>query len=123
MKILRKETHELPVQLTPDETLDKAQELARVIQETGQEEDRQKNLKDQMKARLSELTARRTRLSLIVARGEEYRDVEIAMTLTDEGMIQEVRLDTEEIIRTRPPKDDERQFMMGAGSVNAPAGA
>ena len=112
MNILLTTTKKLPVKLTDIEVLAKGSELASTIQEVGSEEESQKNLKDQMKAKLSELAARQTRLAIIVATRTEYRDVEVQVEGTEDGQIREVRLDTGEIMLTRPPRDDERQFAL-----------
>ena len=87
----------------------KAKEMAQAIQDASQEEDRQKNIKEQLKAKLSELLAKQTRLSLLVSREEEYRDVEVRSFFNTEGKVEEVRMDTGEIFATRPPREDERQ--------------
>ena len=55
---LKSITRSLPVQLTNDELRAKGSELAAVIQDVKGEEDRQADLKAQMKARLTELDAR-----------------------------------------------------------------
>lgn len=110
--ILKTHTLLLATPLTQDEVLALARELANTVQAVGAEEALQKNLKDQMKAKLSELQARQTRLSIVVATGKEYRNVEVEVCLLDTGQVQEVRLDTGEIVTTRTPYDSERQLML-----------
>ncbi len=109
MNIIKVSTNRLPCQLDDTEVLSTAKELADAIQETAAEEEAQKNLKDQMKAKLSELVARTTRLAIVVATRQEYRDVEVTTQYQADGQVQEVRGDTGEIILVRPPREDERQ--------------
>ena len=112
MTTIRTHSQLLPVMLTQEEILALSRELAHTVQTVGAEAEHQKNLKDSMKAKMSELQARMTRISLVVAAGTEYRQVEVEYRLTAEGLIQEVRLDTGEIQITRPPHDSERQLIL-----------
>lgn len=124
MFILNTRTQKLPTALSQDELLVYAMELANTVQAMGAEVEEQKNLKDQMKAKLSELQARQTRISIVVATGKEYRDVEIQLRMEDHGLIQEVRTDTGEVIQTRPPTDQERQLALDLKSIkDTPVGA
>ena len=101
----------------------RSRDLAQTVQEMGAEQDHQKNLKDQMKSRISELEARTTRLANVVAMGEELREVEVESQLVLDGAIgghvEEIRKDTGEIILTRPPRDDERQMLLELGKAGA----
>ena len=119
MQIIKVHTQMLPSILTKEETLALALELANTVQAMGAEAELQKNLKDQMKAKLSELQAKQTRLSIVVATGKEYRNVEVELRLTESGQVQEVRLDTGEIIITRPPYDSERQLLLAPTAKEA----
>lgn len=106
---IKSETRSLPCKLTDIELRQRADELALTIQEVNSEEDRQKNLKDQMKAKMSELQSRSTRLALVVSRREEYRDVEVTIEMREDGNMMETRRDTAEVLCIRPPRDFERQ--------------
>ena len=66
-----------------------------------------------MKARLTELQSRQTQLAIRVSKREEYRDVNVENRI-EADIVQECRLDTGEIINTRPARDDERQLALGA---------
>lgn len=110
MQIIKTQSQYLPTTLSQEEVMVLALELANTVQATGAEIELQKNIKDQMKAKLSELQARQTRLSIVVATGKEYRDVEVQSCLTEHGLVQEVRTDTGEVLITRPPNDRERQL-------------
>ena len=114
MTIIKLHTQMLPTTLTHEELLTLSRELANTVQATGAEVELQKNIKDQMKAKLSELQAKLTRLSIMVATGTAYRNVEVEVSLLDTGQVQETRLDTGEIIGTRSPYDSERQLMLAS---------
>jgi len=105
-------TRTLPVILTDDEVRQTGHQLASTIQDIDSEERRQTDIKMQMKARLTELSAKQTRLALMVTRAEDFRDVEIHAILDDKGMVKEVRSDTKEVLTTRPLLDEERQRML-----------
>ena len=119
MQILKVHTQMLATVLTQEELLAQAMELANTVQAMGAEMELQKNLKDQMKAKLSELQAKQTRLSIVIATGKEYRNVEVELHLVEGGLVQEVRLDTGDIILTRPPHDSERQLVLTADGKEA----
>ena len=86
-----------------------ALEMANSIQAMAVEVEVQKNLKDQMKAKLSELQAQQTRLSKVVASGIDYRLADVEVRWVNKDTITEVRLDTGEILITRGPRESERQ--------------
>ena len=114
MKTIRNETRKMPVKLTDVELLEQAGELAHTYQEIADESDNQASLKAQMKARLMELDARQSRLASVVATKTDYRDVEIEVNMSDDGVVQEVRKDTGEIITTRPLREDEKQLHLAS---------
>ena len=100
----------VPCRLTDAELLTRADELSVVVQETTAEEGRQTDIKAQMKARLTELAARKTRLALTIGRKEEHRDVDVAHVADlQAGTVTVVRTDTGEAMETRLMTDDERQ--------------
>ncbi len=114
MKELARTSTTLPVKLTEGELRTKGDELAVVCQQVDEEEVSQKNLKDQMKAKLSELESRRTRLALVISRREEYREIEVVRQISETGdIVTETRTDTGEILQTRPARDNERQQALG----------
>lgn len=112
VQIITVTTQKLPVVLSPDGIMDAARELASVIQADAVELEDQKTMKEQMKARLSELQARQSRLASVVASGKEYRDVEVEVRFVDAEHVEEVRKDTGEVIVNRPPRDHERQLFL-----------
>lgn len=110
MKLLRTETRHLPVRLTSDELLDRGTRLSAVIQDFNAEENRQIDMKTQMKARLTELDAKKTQLAIVIGRREEDRDVSCDVFADYERLvIDTVRQDTGEVVNTRKMTEEERQ--------------
>jgi len=111
--IIKVSTRRLPCKLCDDELRQKGDELAVTCQEISNEEQNQKQIKDQLKLKMSELESRQGSLALIISRREEYRDVEVEVefleTGDNAGQVRETRKDTGEILVTRPPTDYERQ--------------
>jgi len=110
LPILRRYTATLDCELTDKEILAYGRELASVNQEVAAEEDRQNSLKQELKARIAGLEARRTEISAKVNRGKELREVQIEVLADFKiDMATEVRTDTGEIYRERPLRDEEKQ--------------
>lgn len=108
--LLKSLTRNLPCRLTDDELRQRGDSLAEVVQELHAEDDRQADVKAQMKARLTELEAKQTRYAIVISRREEYRDVECDLFAdTVRGTVDIVRRDTGDTIETRPITEDERQ--------------
>jgi len=100
----------LAVPLTNDERLEFGDKLAEVNQDILAEEVRHISVKQEIKAKLTELQAQRERLAVIVARKEETRSVEVEAVLDyAKEEYRRTRLDTGEVINRRPMNDDERQ--------------
>lgn len=110
--ILDTPTRSLPCKLANKEIIIKCKELAKLVRELNEEEQRQSDEKAQMKARLSQLTNRMQLLSRIVDKGEEDRPVGIIIQAHDNDLVQEIRNDTGEIIVSRPALDKERQLAL-----------
>lgn len=110
LKIIRTENRILPVKLHEDELRDRGDKLAAVIQDLNAEESRQVDQKAQMKARLSELDARKTQLAIVISRREEDRDVAVDVFANYVGgLVEVVRRDTGEVISKRRMTEEERQ--------------
>ena len=110
MQFLRHYTATLDCDLTDKEVLAYGRELASVNQEVAAEEDLQNSLKQELKARIAGLEARRTEVSAKVNRGKEVREVRIEVQADFKaGMATEIRTDTGEIYRERPLRDEEKQ--------------
>lgn len=116
---IKRVTRNLPCRLTEPELLARADELSVVVQETNAEEGRQADVKAQMKARLTELDARKTRLAITIGRKEEYRDVEVELMADLQAQTVTVyRMDTSEATETRPMSEQEKQATL---PLEAPA--
>ena len=104
------ETRTLPCRLSQEELLDRGHELAKVSQDVDAEEDRQTQVKAELKATMAELEARRAKLSSTVYRQEEYREVKCdTIGDTRRGVVDVVRHDTGEVVTSRAMTDEERQ--------------
>ena len=110
MPTLRRYTTTLDCELKDHEILAYGRELAQVTSEAESEESRQASIKKEMAAKLAGLEARRTEISAKVNRGRELRDVQVEVTADfTAGTATETRLDTGEIVRERPLRDEEKQ--------------
>ena len=118
MTLLKITTQLLPVLMTREEVEEHAKQLAAGWAKLGYEQELQKTARDQMKARISEIQAELTHESLLVSSRTEYRTVEVETRLSDDGQVQEVRLDTGEIIKTRQPYESERQLTLAPKDVS-----
>src|SRR5205814_1447675 len=109
-RILDRKMLDLAVKLTADEQLERGRSLAEALENIRGEEARQDSIKQQMKATIAELEARRDRLMSVVSRGEELRPVQCEDIATfSTGKMARVRLDTGEVIFERSLSDTERQ--------------
>lgn len=117
LKVLRTEARFLPVKLDQDELRDRGDKLAAVIQDLNAEENRQVDMKAQMKARLSELDAKKTQLAIVISRREEDRDVQVDI-FADYGraVMEVVRRDTGEVLNSRRMTEEERQQALPIGA-------
>lgn len=107
---LKEVTRNLPCRLTDAELLVRADDLSVAVQEITAEENRQTDVKAQMKARLTELDSRKTRLAITVGRKEEYRDIRCELSADlQAGTVTTIRTDTGEAMETRPMSESERQ--------------
>ena len=107
--IIGSEARNLPCKLSDDDLRERADELATTVQAIENEEARQASVKAELKAKMTELVSRQSRLAQVVSRKEEYRDVKVLLELHTNDLLAEIREDTGEIIRTRPAKDYELQ--------------
>ena len=106
----RHKTENLACRLTDDELRGYGDDLAGVVQDISAETDRQTDLKSQMKARMTELEARKSQLAIKISRREEYREVDVIVTHDyANGVVTRDRTDTGKRIHERPLHDDERQ--------------
>jgi hypothetical protein len=115
VQLKRTENRNLPVRLTELELRDRGDALAAVIQDLKAEEDRQVDTKAHMKARLSELDAKKTQLAIVICRREEPRDVQVDVFFDySRQIVESVRRDTGECIHTRRMDEHEKQMPLPA---------
>lgn len=108
--IAKTENRSLPVKLTETELRERGDSLAAVIQDLNAEENRQVDMKTQMKARITELDAKQTQLAITISRREEYRDVTCDVWHDyDKLKVETVRRDTGETIHARGMTQEEMQ--------------
>lgn len=113
IKLVRTETRVLPVKLDADELRDRGDKLAAVIQDLNAEENRQIDIKTQMKARLTELDSRKTQLAIVISRREEDRDVLVDVFHNYvKFTVETARRDTGEVINARRMTEEERQQLL-----------
>ncbi len=117
VQVITVTTQKLPITLTPERRMEVAMDLADTVSAIAVETEGQVAMKGQMKAKLSELQARQSRLASVVSTGKEYQDVEVEVRFLDGEHVEEVRKDTGEIVLTRPPRDHERQLFLKPGAV------
>ena len=117
MEHIGTQVRSLACKLTDAEKQKIGAELGQAWQDFTTEQSWQTSQKAEMKARMTEIEARMTRLSQVLSRGDEMRAVNVTKALLDNGMVQEVREDTGEIIAIRPVRDEERQLTMAPEPV------
>ncbi len=109
-RVVKRSTMSLVTPLSPKEFIQRARDLAQTTEDMGELEKRHEMLKKQMKSEQAEIEAKRAVLSTIVARGEEYRDVEVEERIyAGDKKCLRVRLDTGEIIHERALTAEEQQ--------------
>lgn len=111
MRILKRETERLLVELTQPEFNAKAKDLAEKHEQLAILREVQKERKAEMKLELEAIEQERTELARVVQRRAEERDVEVEMHADDaRGVLSYVRMDTGEVYRERPMGAGERQL-------------
>ena len=107
----------LRVSLTPDELLVKSRELARYLQETRDLEESIARERKQQSEMLKDRREEAQRLAEDVATGTEVREVSCVEVLRyRERLVDIVRIDNHEVVRTRAMQPEERQrdlFVVG----------
>jgi hypothetical protein len=103
----------LRCQLTPQEHLAKAQEMARAHNDVAAEIQRQTDVKTELKARLSRLEGILDELSTVVGSGHEWRTVIVSEVFSyATRTVTKVRTDTGETLSERGMSDQEMQMAL-----------
>lgn len=101
----------LPVMLTDDERLEKADELAEASQAVDNANANKRYVLSQMQTEIKTAEARREKLAGIVSSKREYREVTVEVQFDfEKGEYREIRTDTGELVTQRSMTDDERQI-------------
>lgn len=97
-----KESRILPVSLTPDEVRERGEMLARELESLANLEATQAGQRKEMKEELEEKSGQVSSIARVVRDRIEYRPVECECRLNMAlGLVEEVRLDTGEILKSR----------------------
>lgn len=100
----------LPVQLTDEERLEFANTLAKANQAVEHAIDEKKYLNSQAGSRVKQAEAHRDEITNIVSSGKEWREVIVHRKFDyEKGILTETRIDTGEVIASRPLTDAEKQ--------------
>jgi len=103
------ESRFLRVPLTPDEQRERGQQLARAFAELADAQARHKTARDHQKDEENQIEGRIAKLASIVREGFEERAVPVEMRIdVGLGMVEEVRTDTGEIVKTREATRDDK---------------
>lgn len=101
---------QLPVILTPDERLARGTQAAQLVEEIEAVEAEKKEITTELGRRLKRLRREVSTLSQAVRTGKEYQPVEVVQKANPERMtVETMRLDTYEVIDSRPMTVAERQ--------------
>lgn len=110
MPTIKRYTATLDCILTDTEILALGRELASINAAIATEESNQVSIKKEMASKLAGLEAKASEISAKVNRGKELRDVQIEVVADlITGTATEIRMDTGEVHRERPLRDDEKQ--------------
>ena len=108
--VLYDERESLLCTLTVHEYMARAAALARAVQDVKSEQDHQTEQKAKMKSTLTKFEGERDRLTMVVSRKAEARDVRVlGKPDYDMGLLRYYRTDTGEEIRSRSLTEFERQ--------------
>jgi hypothetical protein len=117
---LKSVTRSLVCKLTRDELLERADDLSSVVQQIAVEENRQTEVKQQLKSDMAALVAQQSKLASIVRGKEEFRDIDCRQTLdVERAMVSVVRADSGEEIATRNATVEEMQRHLPLEPVTA----
>lgn len=112
-KVLHEGTEDLPVPLTDEELNDTGARLARLHEEASAHLAHSKDVKAALKARELEIVSQQAAMALRRNSGKIIKPVEIQSEADfHAGVVETIRMDTKEVIRTRPLTVAERQDSM-----------
>jgi hypothetical protein len=110
LRTLSTSKRNLPCKLTDTEVQTKGTELAKAFKEIEAEEEHQKSVRSDMKAKLDGMNLSASNLSTQITERIEYRDVDVDFVLDEtEQVVKTVRSDTGETVDVRQATQDELQ--------------
>lgn len=115
-KVINTVTRSLSYKMTEAERVSAGIDLANLLDDIRAEEDRQEDIKTQLKAKLTELHTKLKRLTIMVRRGERIEEVKINYELSDSGEVvtevrtDKLRSDPAAIVNIRLPSPSELQL-------------
>ena len=109
--LVKKTNKGLPVVLTKDVLIERAQTMSQRCKEKEEVEAEKARVMRDFGERLKQLTGEVARLSQIVSSGEEHQQVDCEeQKLMSDKLMRIVRLDTGEVVETRPLLERELQY-------------
>jgi hypothetical protein len=108
MSLLKTEKQSLMTKLTHDECREKGKELAELCQKIRKAEDDEAARRKAIKENIDGLRSDQVSLATVVKEGQEYRLVDVRIELDGET-VRQARIDTGEIVFTRPATKEELQ--------------
>jgi hypothetical protein len=107
---IRRTTEELPVRLSDDEFAERAKRLGQIEEDLQLHQIKAKAVRKELKERESQLKFERSQLAKVMRAREEPQEVEVCTFHADRrGQVRDVRMDTGEVVRTRPGTPEELQ--------------
>lgn len=103
----------LPIQLTPEDRMARADDLANAVQMVETANARKRTTMKQLNTEVDAAVSRREELADIVASGKEWHEINVHQVFDYKtGKVTETRTDTKEVLRTRDMTDEEKQTSM-----------
>lgn len=126
-RVLAREDRDLPVTLTPREKAARSEELVQAMSKQRRLEDELEGVKADFKGRIARVADDVGALFRTLERGTEIRSVSCERRVNVDGeSVDTIRLDTGELVVSRPMTPEERQrelFRSGKRASAAPAAA
>ena len=103
-------TEELPVELSDEERIERARQLGEIVETITNKEIEKKAETKRLQSAIDELKRKRTQLAEVCRKGEELRQIECrTVCYWEDETVSIIRVDTGEIVRTRPMTSKDRQ--------------
>ena len=115
---MKKEVRNLPVALSEAELVERAKILGDLVVEITRKEEEKRATSKSLQKSIDVLKERQTELAMICVAGEELREIEceIAQNYKND-VVDVIRIDTGEVIESRPMRDSDRQDSLPIGRI------